>query len=197
MERCPDAFDIIPPPCIDMTGEKKIRTSVYGRCQIGKTENTLVLAWLHWHFCSCFSFIAAWKFTSSVDSFLKSMDSFNSMIHEELDIADCLQLFGDAKLHAAEKIGRQYKFNDSDDKLQVAQVLVALSKNMNIDRIKEDIQNLVRLPILEDRMALLGKYPLVLLMDEDDQNTQSAQRDKYKTEISLYGDKQLSNQMIH
>ncbi len=62
-EECPDAFNIIPPETV--TNHINRQAMVFGRCQSGKSKLTLVLAWLYWHYCGCFTFLGTWRFRSS------------------------------------------------------------------------------------------------------------------------------------
>lgn len=75
-EVCPDVFEMSPPSA-KKRDDLSERTYVYGRCQVGKTASTLVLGWLHWHFCGSFSLLAAWRFRTSVDAFERSIEEFN------------------------------------------------------------------------------------------------------------------------
>jgi hypothetical protein len=67
MKWCKDAFKVVPPAADPSKRIELDETIVAGRCQSGKTRVTLVLAWLHWHYCGCYTYLGGWKYTSSVE----------------------------------------------------------------------------------------------------------------------------------
>jgi len=184
-EQCPDVFEMIPPAVQRET--RKQRTYVIGRCQIGKTRSTLVLAWLHWHFCGCFSLIAAWKYRTSVDAFKTAVqDSLNEDISKVL-AEDGISCLDDAKLHVCDSRTFEY----GGELLRRAQVLVMLSRAGNFDNVVTLLSRLAdNVHFKERKEFMFGKDPLVLLMDEDDQNTQTAGQNKRKLEITLFQEDQ-------
>ncbi len=182
-EVCPDVFEMSPPSA-KKRDDLSERTYVYGRCQVGKTASTLVLGWLHWHFCGSFSLLAAWRFRTSVDAFERSIEEFN-----DKHIGDAIprddhhdRWFDLAKLHLCDN--RRFEIGD---RLHRAQILVLLSGAQNVKRVKTQLTQLEDVTHIKERMEnLSGRYPFVLLMDEDDTNTQCADRNKYRKEVELY-----------
>ena len=62
----PDAFEVVPPAAAaGRESASSSRMIIEGPCQSGKTRVTIALAWLYYHYCGCYSFIGAWRFTSS------------------------------------------------------------------------------------------------------------------------------------
>lgn len=177
MEEAPDVFEIIPPA--NNGASSKRRTYVHGRCQLGKTLSTMVLVWLHWHFCGCISLIAAWRFRSSVEAFQNgAVDRVNRIILRELGgTSNDNQT---ALLYAPES--KEFEL----DVLDRAQVLVLLSGAVNFRRVKACLNRMESNVVVKERMDLMqGKYPLVLLMDEDDNNTQTATQNVCATEREI------------
>ena len=81
------------------------------------------------------------------------------------------------------------------DNEHLAQVLVLLSNPSRLTKLKDQLDLLSR--VLSEKSKIIGKIPVVLLMDEDDVNTQTHKRDTCRTErliFSLeYGHKEPSN----
>jgi hypothetical protein len=153
-KQCPDAFEVIPPAVQQQSGKQ--RTYVIGRCQIGKTRSTLVLAWLHWHFCGCFSLIAAWKYRTSVDAFKSAVDdSLNSEIRKILAEDGNQPILDDAKLHVCDSKVFEY----SGDLVQRAQVLIMLSRAGNFDNVVAQLKKLADNVHFKERKELMfGGY---------------------------------------
>ncbi len=64
------------PPVLEREKDKKYRAYVLGLPQLGKTEATLVLAWLYWHFCGCWTVIGAWRYCTSREDFIEDIQTW-------------------------------------------------------------------------------------------------------------------------
>ncbi len=179
----PNAFKITPPSSAVDSGKRK--GLIYGRCQVGKTGTTLALAWLYYHYCGCYAFLGCWRFKTSVEKFKGDIDAFNEKLRGWFpDLVKILLQKSTAMFYAELYYctpGRNEGFDSRTHAWRCAQVLVLLANPAQLERLKRQLQWLVNFN--SQQFFKLGKrVPLVLLMDEDDDNIQTYRRDKYKKE---------------
>lgn len=62
---CPGAFEVRPPNIAKFATDILQKTYLYGRCQSGKTNAILTLAWLHFHFLGVYTIWLTWCYKAS------------------------------------------------------------------------------------------------------------------------------------